>query len=235
MNGDLKYLGRLVRALGWSIPKPRRHAALFAIVGLMLAGTAGVYANVPSAAEREWSLGYMEQRIKLVSGLFDRAERVYENEVAPIERVLLGYRDDDRQLIRRMAAALVRESRRTNIDPNLLTGILLVENPWLDPGARSIVGAQGLMQVMPLHQGKWKGCAPRLDEIEANICHGASIFASYIAEEKGNVERALLRYNGCVRGTNTPNCRMYPAHVYASAGRASITAAKVRGTMAASR
>jgi len=235
MKDDLRYIGRLMHNLGWSFPKPRRHAAVFAIVGLMLAGTAGVYATVPAEAERKGSLTDLELRVATVSGMFNRAEHVYENEVAPIEKVLLAYRDDDRQLVRRIAAALIRESRRTGIDPNLLVGVLLVENPWLNPTARSSVGAQGLMQVMPLHQGKWKGCAPRLDEIEANLCHGASIFANYIVEEKGNVERALLRYNGCVRGTNTPNCKMYPAHVYASAGRASISAARTRGRLAAAR
>ena len=30
---------------------------------------------------------------------------------------------------------------------------------------------------------------------------------------------ALLRYNGCVRGTNTPDCRLYPSKVLARASR----------------
>src|SRR5690606_42060305 len=79
------------------------------------------------------------------------------------------------------------------------------------------------MQVMPMHRGQW-GCGDTLDDIESNICHGAKIFASYLTSEKGNVERALLRYNGCVRGTNTPDCHMSPNHVFARAGRASILA-----------
>jgi soluble lytic murein transglycosylase-like protein len=118
-----------------------------------------------------------------------------------------------------------------------LLAVLLVENPWLETGARSSVGAQGLMQVMPFHRGKWRACAPRLDDIESNICHGAQIFAAYLSEEKGNMDRALLRYNGCVKGTNTPNCHQYPTHVYARAGRASLIAWRSltkRGTMGAS-
>jgi soluble lytic murein transglycosylase-like protein len=150
-------------------------------------------------------------------------EAYYRDEVAPIERVLLRYRDDA-DLARRIAMALVREARRSGLEPRLLLAVLLVENPWLDIRARSPVGARGLMQVMPMHLGKWPPCEPELDDVDANICHGARIFAHYLEAENGNPERALLRYNGCVRGTNTPDCHRYPDHVYARAGRASILA-----------
>jgi len=78
------------------------------------------------------------------------------------------------------------------------------------------------MQVMPFHLGHWPQCAPSLDDVDANICHGARIFAHYFQEERGNIDRALLRYNGCVRGTVTPDCEDYPYHVFARAGRASV-------------
>jgi hypothetical protein len=35
----------------------------------------------------------------------------------------------------------------------------------------------------------------------------------------GTTTAALLRYNGCVRGTNTPDCHRYPSKVLARAGR----------------
>lgn len=154
---------------------------------------------------------------------------MYEDEIAPIERVLLHYRDDT-TLARRIATSLVREGRRTGLSPDLLLAVLLVENPMLDPTARSSVGAVGLMQVMPFHAGNWKACSGELQQIETNICYGAEIFKANLQATGGDVERALLRYNGCVRGTNTPNCGLYPMHVYARAGRASIlakTAARV--------
>jgi soluble lytic murein transglycosylase-like protein len=69
------------------------------------------------------------------------------------------------------------------------------------------------MQVMPFHAGKW-GCASGdLFEIESNICHGVRILASEL-NDAGDLSRALLRYNGCVRGTNTPDCRQYARWVY---------------------
>lgn len=154
----------------------------------------------------------MEHRLKDV-------ERVYERDVAPLETVLLDYRKDQ-ALARRIAISLVREGARTDVEPSLLLAVLLVENPWLDAHATSPVGARGLMQVMPFHRGAWGDCAPRLDDVEANICHGARIFASYLKASKGDVDRALLRYNGCVTGSNTPDCHLYPSRVYARAGRA---------------
>lgn len=154
--------------------------------------------------------------------LWSGLETFYETEVAPIQRVLLRYRDDP-VLARRIARSLVREARDSGLEPRLLLAVLLVENPWLDPSARSPVGALGLMQVMPLHRGNW-GCEGDLENIETNICYGARIFAHYFRRSGGNVETALLRYNGCVNGTNTPDCHMYPYHVFARAGRASILA-----------
>jgi hypothetical protein len=152
-----------------------------------------------------------------------RVDHVVNDRVEPLARVLLTYRNDER-LARRIATALVREAHRANLEPDILLAVLLVENPWIDPSARSSVGARGLMQVMPGHQGKWKNCPGSLEEIESNICYGAQIFRSYLREENGAVERALLRYNGCVRSTNTPNCHAYPSAVFARVGRATLLA-----------
>ena len=150
-------------------------------------------------------------------------DHVVTDRIEPLARVLVTYRNDER-LARRIATALVREAQRANLETDILLAVLLVENPWLDPGARSSVGARGLMQVMPGHQGKWKNCPGSLDDIESNICYGAQIFRSYLREEKGAVEAALLRYNGCVRSTNTPNCHAYPSAVFARVGRATLLA-----------
>jgi soluble lytic murein transglycosylase-like protein len=113
---------------------------------------------------------------------------------------------------------LVREGRDAGLDPRLLLSVLLVENPALDSAAVSFVGAVGLMQVMPFHAGQW-GCPDgdlRIPDV--NICYGARILAHQLRRAKGNLDVALLRYNGCVRGTNTPDCHLYPLKVYRRAG-----------------
>ncbi|HVD59838.1 MAG TPA: lytic transglycosylase domain-containing protein [Gemmatimonadaceae bacterium] len=134
---------------------------------------------------------------------------------------MLRKRTSDAQLADRIARDLVDEGKKANIAATLLAGILLVENPELEPHARSAVGARGLMQVMPFHAGKW-GCASAdLFDIEANICHGARILADNLRHSR-NLPTALLKYNGCVRGTNTPDCHRYARIVYRNAQRSAV-------------
>jgi hypothetical protein len=156
---------------------------------------------------------HMKFALKGVDGL-------YEDEVKPLERTILRYRNDER-LARRVATALVREGHRAGLAPDILLAVMLVENPWIKPEARSSVGARGLMQVMPGHLGNWRACPKHnMDDIESNICYGAQIFKDYL-RQTGNVETALLRYNGCVKSTNTPNCHLYPQQVFARVSKPS--------------
>jgi hypothetical protein len=221
--------GRLPR------PSPVTLIAIGALVGALYAGTptesvgsvpgSGTVpdraAPVPDPDALE--LDELEDRVRRVTMGWAELEDHYLTRVAPIERVLLRYGAVP-ELAERAAVALVREASGVGLDPQLLLAVLLVENPWLDPRIRSPVGAVGLMQVMPFHRGRWAGCETDLEDVDANICHGVRIFAHYFRETGGDIERALLRYNGCVRGTNTPHCHQYPYHVFARAGQASLLA-----------
>ena len=118
----------------------------------------------------------------------------------------------------RIATAVVAEGNRRKIDPALLVGVMLVETDNLNPRARSFVGARGLMQVMPFHRGQW-GCKSNdLYSVEGNICHGVSVLADNI-KRSPNLRVALQRYNGCVRGTNTPGCGSYSGKVMNATNR----------------
>lgn len=161
-----------------------------------------------------------EDRLAIIDEGLRRADGWYVQEVEPVERVLRPFHPDERW-VRRIALALVREGRQTGMDPRALASVLLVENPWLDADIQSFMGAVGLMQVMPFHAGRWGCASDDLTDVETNICHGSRIFARYL-DRHGDVDRALLAYNGCVRGTNTPNCHLYPNHVYSRAGRAAM-------------
>jgi len=145
---------------------------------------------------------------------------------AHIVSILSRY-TDDRDRVNRIAAALVKESRRRKIGSSLLVGVLLTENPWLDPRATSFVGARGLMQVMPFHAGQWGCGSSDLFDIESNICHGVAVLAENLGRSK-TLQQALLGYNGCVRGTNTPDCWRYPAKVFREARKTTTPGGDVK-------
>jgi soluble lytic murein transglycosylase-like protein len=133
----------------------------------------------------------------------------------PLER-FLGQYNSDRVLVRRISRAVLRESRRQQVPPSLIAAVLVTENTTLRPEARSSVGAQGLMQVMPMHAGAELCRSSDLVDVDSNICHGTLILARDLKRTSSSTA-ALLRYNGCVRGTNTPDCHRYPSRVLARA------------------
>jgi soluble lytic murein transglycosylase-like protein len=130
----------------------------------------------------------------------------------------LARRTRNPALADRAAAAVVREAEQLRMSPSVLGAVLLIENRGLDSSAVSGQGAVGLMQVMPMHAGSY-GCSSReLREVDANICHGSRLLHRML-KRTGSLHVALRRYNGCVRGTNTPRCERYPVRVLRTASR----------------
>jgi len=142
------------------------------------------------------------------------------------------------ELADRVAAAVVYEAGRLRMSPSLLAGVLLIENGPADSSAISTQGAIGMMQVMPVHIGSYGCLSGDLLNVEANICHGARLLNTYLRRTK-SVELALRRYNGCVRGRNTPRCSRYPVRVMRTASSVRremlLTAAKLSETPAEDR
>ncbi|MGH7506488.1 MAG: lytic transglycosylase domain-containing protein [Longimicrobiales bacterium] len=157
---------------------------------------------------------------------------LYNELIAPIERVLRR-RGVTEEMARRVAWPLVEQSYRNALDPATVLSIMLVESNGL-PSATSSVGARGLMQVMPSWSGHYRSCGNNLYDIEDNLCYGTNILAWYLRRFDGDERRALLGYNGCVHGTNTPNCHTYPDKVARLRRQISqeIAIAKVRSSFA---
>jgi soluble lytic murein transglycosylase-like protein len=120
-----------------------------------------------------------------------------------------------------IARVAVREAYHRRIPPALVLGVMLTENDGFKRDARSNVGALGLMQIMPRVWTPNLGpiLGRNLKDDETNLRYGVYIlkhFAKRTADtlDARDVTRiALLGYNGCVRGSNTPNCRAYPERV----------------------
>lgn len=125
-------------------------------------------------------------------------------------------------LARRIAAAVQRECMLTGQDPNVVLSVIAVESDF-NPRAVSQVGAQGLMQVMPL----WKKVleVDDLSHPETSIHAGVQILLHYQQLYDNKLELTLTAYN---RGPTSVNDLLakgldplngYSAKVLALAGR----------------
>lgn len=89
------------------------------------------------------------------------------------------------------------EAQRAELDPELVLAVIDVESRY-DRFAISSAGAQGLMQIMPFWLNEIGHPDDNLFAISTNIRLGCTILKYYLNMEKGNLTRALARYNGSV-------------------------------------
>jgi hypothetical protein len=133
-----------------------------------------------------------------------------------------------------IATFAVREAYVRGISPAIVFGVMLTENARFISGAMSNVGAVGLMQVYPkvwLKKEFSDSLGADLASDSTNVRYGVFILSRYFNPRTKSGETrtrdyrtALLRYNGCVNGTNTPHCKNYPDKVkqYVEASAKSI-------------
>jgi soluble lytic murein transglycosylase-like protein len=96
------------------------------------------------------------------------------------------------------------EATRAGLDPQLVLGVLHVESGF-KKYAVSKAGARGLMQVMPFWVGLIGRQEDNLFHLRTNIRYGCVILRHYLDLEKGDLYRALGRYNGSLGQPDYPN------------------------------
>jgi len=87
------------------------------------------------------------------------------------------------------------EARRASLPPELVLALIEVESNF-NRFAISGVGARGLMQVMPFWLDEIGRPQDNLFHMSTNLRMGCTILRHYLDKEKGNIIRALGRYNG---------------------------------------
>ncbi len=87
------------------------------------------------------------------------------------------------------------ESRRAQLHPELVLAVIDVESNF-NRYAISRAGAMGLMQVMPFWLKEIGRPDDNLFRARTNLRLGCTILKYYLDKEKGNLTRALMRYNG---------------------------------------
>jgi len=96
------------------------------------------------------------------------------------------------------------EAIRARVDPQLVLAVIQVESSFRKY-AVSRSGARGYMQVMPFWVGLIGRPGDNLFNLRNNLRYGCVILKYYLDAEKGNLERALARYNGSLGRSDYPN------------------------------
>jgi soluble lytic murein transglycosylase-like protein len=87
------------------------------------------------------------------------------------------------------------ESKRAGLDPQLVLGVIDTESKFRKH-AVSRAGARGYMQVMPFWTGLIGSSEQNLFNLRTNLRYGCVILRHYLDMERGDMQRALARYNG---------------------------------------
>ncbi len=96
------------------------------------------------------------------------------------------------------------EATRAGLDPQLVLGLIQVESGFRKY-ALSSAGARGYMQVMPFWIKLIGSEESNLFHLRTNLRFGCTILRHYLDIEKGNLFRALGRYNGSLGKAEYPN------------------------------
>lgn len=95
------------------------------------------------------------------------------------------------------------EARRAGLDPQLILGLIQVESGF-NKYAVSAAGARGFMQVMPFWVKLIGAKGDDLFDMRKNLRYGCVILRHYLDLEKGDLYRALGRYNGSLGRPDYP-------------------------------
>jgi soluble lytic murein transglycosylase-like protein len=96
------------------------------------------------------------------------------------------------------------EASRAGLDPQLVLSLIQIESNF-NKYAISSVSARGYMQVMPFWVRAIGAKDHNLFNLRLNLRYGCTILRHYLDIEKGDLFRALGRYNGSLGKAKYPN------------------------------
>lgn len=181
------------------------------IVRLLFAIALTAAANACWAGAQKYEPLAASVRAALHASVADRAspEPIFPNQ----SEKLLWLAEMSRRLERRMPDKQARldflktvyyEAQRAGLDPQLVLGLIQVESGF-KKYAVSKAGARGYMQVMPFWLKLIGNGDQNLFHLRTNLRFGCTILRHYLDIEKGDVYRALGRYNGSLGAPEYPN------------------------------
>lgn len=96
------------------------------------------------------------------------------------------------------------EASRAGLDPQLVLALIQVESNFRKY-AISHAGARGYMQIMPFWNDLLSAGQSNLFHMRTNLRYGCTILRHYLDIEKGDLFRALGRYNGSLGKPQYPD------------------------------
>ena len=116
----------------------------------------------------------------------------------------LSRRIPDREARLELLKTVYYEAKRAGLDPQMVLGLIQVESGF-KKYAVSSAGARGYMQVMPFWVRLIGDKDNNLFHMRTNLRFGCTILRHYLDIEKGDLYRALGRYNGSLGKPEYPN------------------------------
>lgn len=149
---------------------------------------AALHAAVSDAGAPEVLIADAGERVRWLQEMSRRLERRIPDR---------GYRED-------LLTSVHYEATRAGLDPQLVLGLIQVESGFRKY-AVSGAGARGFMQVMPFWVKVIGAPEDNLFHLRTNLRYGCTILRHYLDVEKGDLFRALGRYNGSLGRPEYPN------------------------------
>ena len=149
---------------------------------------AALHAAVADRASPEPKFTSIQEKIEWLAEMSRRLEK----------------RIPDRQARLDFLKTVYYEAQRAGLDPQLVLGLIQVESGF-KKYAVSSAGARGYMQVMPFWLKLLGTDDQNLFHLRTNLRFGCTILRHYLDIEKGDLYRALGRYNGSLGAPEYPN------------------------------
>ena len=149
---------------------------------------AALHAAVPDQAPLDSSFQHSPERARWLAEMSQRLARRIPDE---------AYRSE-------LLRSVHYEATRAGLDPQLVLGLIQVESGF-KKYALSTAGARGYMQVMPFWTKLIGTPDSNLFHMRTNLRFGCTILRHYLNIEKGDLFRALGRYNGSLGRAEYPN------------------------------
>ena len=178
---------------------------LFFLIAFLLLGAPFSFAtetpSVNTSSSNDELRSLLQQAIKDSDSFIDRFDaEVWLTDMS--NRLKKKINDPKKRLD--LLKQIHREARRAELHPELVLAVIDVESNF-DRFAISKAGAQGLMQVMPFWLKEIGKPRDSLFNVRTNLRMGCTILKYYLKKEKGDLTRALARYNGSLGRYKYPN------------------------------